>query len=249
MDLITDVSRLPGAGPLDGLSDAWHWSPNPRFNFFAALSEDKGHLFQVNVMDICDYDLVRALLTFARERTSEVTSSGRHLVPIEGFSHPGYSFDTMAAAPPGVHGYLVKEHPDLHSVAYAVFPGYRSEFSGTEDEEEAQARVRKMLRPTKLDREPVPFLKMRYDNTRTRSGSTGPHRGFATLPILLRELELLQEAPGSLVEWENRHADVWRAQWDGALHLQGSSAASRPVDLGTLLAFAEQTVTSDNYGL
>ncbi|MEU6965005.1 hypothetical protein [Streptomyces chrestomyceticus] len=242
MDLTEKISGLPGAAPLDGVSDAWHWSPNPRFNFFAALTEDGKHLFQVNVMDACDQDLVRALLRFAREHSREATAPGRFLVPITGFSHPGYGFDTLASVPPGVHGYLAREHPDLHAVAYAVFPGYRSEFSGAESEDEARVRVRKMLRPTTLGREPVPFLKMRYDNTRTKSRSTGSERGLATLPVLLQELALLQQAPGSFVEWENRHGDIWQARWDEGLRLQGPSVPDRPADSDGLLAFAEKTV-------
>ncbi|MFF2926908.1 hypothetical protein ACFVTP_31625 [Streptomyces celluloflavus] len=247
MDLTAKLSGLPGVAPLEGIPDAWHWSPNPRFNFFAALTGDGDQLFQINVMDTCDQDLVRALLRFAREHNAEATAPGRYLIPVDGFSHPGYEFDTMATAPPEVHGYLKMEHPELHSVAYAVFPGYRSEFSGSENEEEARTRVRKMLRPTRLDRSPVPFVKMRYHNTRTKSSSTGTDRGFTTLPVLMQELDLLQESPGSFVEWENRRSEVWQARWDDSLQVQGPSAADGPLAPRQLLTFAEKTVTSDHY--
>ncbi|GAU65926.1 hypothetical protein SSP35_02_02950 [Streptomyces sp. NBRC 110611] len=245
MNLTAKVSGIPGAAPFGSLLGAWHWSPNPRFNFFAALDRDGEHLLQVNVVDACDHDLVRALLEFAREHAAEVIAVGRPLTLLEGFRHPGHDFDGVAIAAPGIHGYLAREFPDLHSVAYAVFPGCHSEFSGTESEEEAQERVRKMLRTTELDRDPVPFLKIRYENTRTKSKSTGLDRGLATLPVLLQELQLLQDAPGSFVEWENRHGDIWRAQWDDGLRLHGPSVADRPTDPNALLPFAEQTITGD----
>jgi hypothetical protein len=57
---------------------------------------------------------------------------------------------------------------------WTLFPGCRCEFSGTETEEEAIHQFRLALQPTRLDRDRVPFLRMRYDNTRPRSHSTGP---------------------------------------------------------------------------
>ncbi|MFE1507006.1 hypothetical protein [Streptomyces sp. NPDC058726] len=54
-----------------------------------------------------------------------------------------------------------------------------------------------MLQPNKLDRTPVPFVKMRYDNTRTGSASKGDARGFAPLATLVRGLGLIEGASGS----------------------------------------------------
>ncbi|GAA2506711.1 hypothetical protein GCM10010406_49160 [Streptomyces thermolineatus] len=122
-----------------------------------------------------------------------------------------------------MHGYHARELPELGAVTFGVFPGHHCEFSWNESEEEAWGRFNKMLRPTRIDREPVPFLKMRYDNPRTRSRSEGPDRGLTTLPVLLRELGLLQDAPGGYVEWENRHGEVRRAEWDGTWQLQDAS--------------------------
>ncbi|MGC9437965.1 hypothetical protein [Streptomyces sp. WG5] len=82
-----------------------------------------------------------------------------------------------------VHGYHATEHPGLSVVTYAVFPAHASEISGRENEEETRGRFRKMLQPNKLDRAPVPFVKMRYYNTRTGRASKGDARGFAPRPL------------------------------------------------------------------
>ncbi|MFE0703048.1 hypothetical protein [Streptomyces sp. NPDC058872] len=69
---------------------------------------------------------------------------------------------------------------------------------------------------------------MKYDNTRTRGGSEGDLRGFTTPDVLLRELELLEGAPGSFVEYENRHGDVWRIEWNGSWVVDGKSQDHPP---------------------
>lgn len=242
MDLSATVSGFPNATPLEELTEAWRWSPNPMFHFTAALSTDRTRLLQVNVMGRYDQELVVSILKYARERVSPSVMNGHHLVPFDGFTHPGYEFDTIAIVPPAVHDYHANENPELHKLTLAAFPGSTCEFSGTESEEEAWGRFRKMLQPTKLDRESVPFLKMRYNNTKTKSGSRGSERGFTKLPILLRELELLQNAPGSFVEWENRHREVRNVEWDNGWILQLNSSSEQSVALGELLQIAEDSV-------
>ncbi|MFJ6573235.1 hypothetical protein ACIQNU_38080 [Streptomyces sp. NPDC091292] len=207
----TVLPALPGAAPVSGLASAWRWSPNPMFTFTAALSTDGRHNLQVNVRGPYDEGLVTALLAHARAHDSTFVGQGRPLVGIEGFAYAGTAFDTVGVAGADVHGYHATENPELAAVTYAVFPAYASEISGRENGEEAWGRFRKMLQPNKLDRTPVPFVKMRYDNTRTRSASKGDARGFAPLDTLVRELGLLDDASGSFVEWENRHGDIWRA--------------------------------------
>ncbi|MFC8937901.1 hypothetical protein ACFT1B_07160 [Streptomyces griseoincarnatus] len=107
------------------------------------------------------------------------TISSSPLVAVGGFQHDGTPFDTVGVAAAEVHGYHATENPELSAVTYAVFPAFTSEISGRENEEEAWGRFRKMLQPNKLDRTEVPFVKMRYHNTRTRSMSKGDARGFA----------------------------------------------------------------------
>lgn len=241
MDLTSTVSALPGATPIEGLPDAWHWS-RAVFNFAAVLTPGRDRVLQVNVMGRYDEGLARAILEFAREHSAELAAGDRPLIPVGGFSYPGWAFDTVVAVGPAVHDYHSHAHPELHKATLAVFPGYRNEFSGTETEDEAWERFRKMLQPTKLEREQVPFLKMRYANTRTQGGSKGPDRVLAPLSRLLRELPLLEGAPGSFVEWENRSGEISRAQWDTELTLSGPSG-QRAIGTDELLEFAGQSVT------
>ncbi|MFG2321008.1 hypothetical protein [Streptomyces sp. NPDC048568] len=236
------LSAMPGAAPVPGLASAWRWSPNPMFTFTAALSTDGGHNLQVNVRGRYDEALVTALLAHARAHDDTFVGQGRPLVAVGGFHHDGTQFDTVGVAAPEVHGYHAAENPELSAVTYAVFPAYASEISGSENEEEAWGRFRKMLQPNKLDRTEMPFVKMRYDNTRTQSMSKGDARGFAPLDTLVRELELLDGAPGSFVEWENRHGAVWRVDSTGDTLELTHDATQEPVIPGRLQAVARTSV-------
>ncbi|WP_121745755.1 hypothetical protein [Streptomyces sp. E2N166] len=236
------LPAMPGAAPVPGLASAWRWSPNPMFTFTAALSTDGRHNLQVNVRGPYDEALVTALLAHARAHDDTFVEQRRPLVAIGGFHHDGTEFDTVGVAAAEVHGYHATENPELSAVTYAVFPAYASEISGSENEEEAWGRFRKMLQPNKLDRAEVPFVKMRYDNTRTQSMSKGDARGFAPLDTLVRELELLDGAPGSFVEWENRHGAVWRVDSTGGGLELTRDATKEPVSPGQLQAVARTSV-------
>ncbi|MGW8630689.1 hypothetical protein [Streptomyces sp. NPDC055793] len=236
------LPAMPGAAPVPGLASAWRWSPNPMFTFTAALSTDGRHNLQVNVRGRYDEVLVTALLAHARAHDDTFVGKGRPLVAVGGFHHDGTRFETVGVAAPEVHGYHATENPELSALTYAVFPAYASEISCGENEEEAWGRFRKMLQPNKLDRTEVPFVKMRYGNTRTRSMTKGDARGFATLDTLVRELELLDGAPGSFVEWENRHGAVRRVNsTDDGLELMHATGRE-PVNPGRLEAVARTSV-------
>ncbi|MFD5735801.1 hypothetical protein ACFWIY_23670 [Streptomyces sioyaensis] len=240
MDLKTELSAQPGATPIDGLPDAWHWS-RAVFNFDAILTHEREYVLQLNVMGRYDEQLAHAILTFAHKHSAALADGARPLIPVGGFDHPGWDFDTVVAVRPAVHDYH-SQNPELHSATFAIFPGYQSEFSGNETEEETWQRFRKMLQPTKLDRECAPFVKMRYANTRTQSDSNSPERVLAPLSRLLRELPLLKDAPGSFVQWENRLGEVWNAEWVTDLTLSGP-AQQQVTDIDALAAFAERSVT------
>lgn len=240
MDLTAKVSGQPGAAPIEGLPDAWHWS-RVIFNFDAVLTQDREHALELRVMGRYDADLARAVLEFAREHSARIVASDRPLVALDGFACPGWEFDTVAAVSPDVHENHAQDDPELHKATYTLFPAYRCEFSGTETVDEAVHLFRLALQPTKLDREPVPFLRMRYDNTRTRSHSVGPDRGLAPLSVLLNELSLLDGAPGSWVEWENRVGSVLKAESGAALTLH-SASGDRKVTTDELLSLAERSV-------
>ncbi|WP_309030410.1 hypothetical protein [Streptomyces alfalfae] len=242
MDLTAKVSAQPDAAPIEDLPDAWHWS-RVIFNFDAILTPDRQHALEMRVMGRYDPALARAVLQFARKRSEQIVSSDRPLVVLGGFTCPGWLFDTVAAVGPSVHDNHAQDDPGLHQRTWTLFPGYRCEFSGTETEDEAVDLFRRTLQPTKLDRAPVPFVKMRYDNTRTKSRSVGPDRGLASLSVLLNELSLLDGAAGSWVEWENRLGTVLKAETGPTTGLSLSSATgTQKVTTEELLRLAEQSV-------
>jgi len=227
IDIAQEVARIAGVEPFPGLSSAWRWSPTPRFTFALALNRDGDAAFQVNALESFDEDLVRAVLEFSRLRGLDVLS--RHMpLNIElGFRHADYEFDAVATARPEVHGYHVGRNELLNEFVVVVFPAFRCEISGTESMDEALLRFKRALRPTLLKRDPSPYLRMRYDNTRTGAGSIGPGRGFTTVDVLLREMRLLEGAEGSFVECENVGGNVCRIGWHGDWVVQGDSGVER----------------------
>ncbi|WP_157437868.1 hypothetical protein [Actinoplanes subtropicus] len=231
IDFEKAVVGLPQAERFPGLSGAWRWFRAPRWYGALAVSEDGRIAFEMRGLDVFDEDLVRAVLAFAR---TERLFADRPLVTASGFRHEPFDFDVVAACPPDVHTYHQGENETLHAAVTAVFPAYACECSGSENMEDAKYRFTHMLQPTVLTRRPVPFLKMRFENTRTGGGSIGPKRGFTTLDVLRRELrELGADAPGSFVEFENSHGEVRRIEpLNGAWAVTGASVETvRPENL------------------
>lgn len=244
MDVGGTLAAMPRAAAFAGLPDAWAWSPNPRFHFTAALTTDKEHAVQSNVRDGYDADLVRAVLSFARDRSDEILADRRPLIPLLGFDAPGRDFDTVAVVAPAVHGHYAADNPELNAVVHMVFPGWHFEFAGTETVGEAKFRYShpQGLRASTLDREPLPYLKMRYDNTKTGAGSEGPDRGFTKPAVLMRELPLLEGTENSFVEFENFQGRVWRVEWAGTwVLIDGDDRRTRSLD--EVRAFAEAAIT------
>lgn len=192
-----------------------------RFVFSLAMDPDGRWAYQMNSLDVHDGGLTRAVLAFARHHQLGRGRDARPLTVRSGFSYGAYRFDAVAAASPTVHGYHHGRNEALNEVVSAVFPAYGCEFRGDENLEEAVLRFKRMLRPTLMSRLPVPYLRMRYENTRTGSGSVGTSRGFSTQDVLLRELGLLEGAHGSFVEFENSHGEVRRVEWDGSWLVNG----------------------------
>ncbi|MCM2422428.1 hypothetical protein [Streptomyces sp. RKAG293] len=241
MDIRAVVTGFRNVAPLPGLEDAWHWSPAPGINFAGALSADGARLLQTNSRGTFDNELAVAVLTFARAHEEEFFARNPHFGAVAGFAAPGgRGFDVVVGIMPEVHGFYRVEKPDLMQFVRLVFPAHSFEFSGTETVPEAVTRFNQ-LRMNQLDREPFPFLKMRYANTRSLGRSTNPGRGFATAAILQQELRAMDGGPGSFVEFENRHGKVWRVEWHGAWYLaewDTQDGEPREIALDELLAFA-----------
>jgi hypothetical protein len=124
-----------------------------------------------------------------------------------------------------------------------VFPGFRCEFSGTESQREAALRFDRMLDTADLRRPPSSFLKMRYDNPRTRGGSVGQQRGITDLDVLTRELRELAGSKGAFIEVENFRSQVRRIEWDGAVVLIWGKQR-RELTINEALRWAESLSTT-----
>ncbi|MER6046037.1 hypothetical protein [Streptomyces sp. NPDC001793] len=238
MDLTSKLADQPGAEPVPGVPDAWHWS-RMIFSFDAVVA--RGRVLEMRVMGEYDPALARAVLELARDRAEQVVGGERPLVVLDGLACPGWDFDAVAAVGPEVHEYHGQEDADLHKATVALFPAWRQEFSGTETLAEARHQFDRGLQPTRLRREVVPFLRMSYRNERTGSHSEGAERGLATLDVLRHELSLLPGSPGSHVEWENRLGAVFRAECAAELTVRGADGA-QPTTGDALVALAEQSV-------
>lgn len=245
MDLASTFSAIPEVTPLPDLSNAWHWPLAPGFDFAAALSQDRKHVFQCYALKSYDEGLARAILFFARERGADlIAPPERPLVAVEGFSHPGYKFDAMVAISPTIHTYH-EENPELLRVTRAVFPAYRCEFAGDEGEAETRYRYKRAagVPATKLKRKPHPYVKMRE---RTESGRVISKRGFVQLATLLHGLRTLENRPDRFVEFENYRHDVWRVEWDGSWVLTGQSTTDRRLGIDELLEFVKANLYGPN---
>ncbi|WP_326650380.1 hypothetical protein [Streptomyces sp. NBC_01750] len=192
MNIERAVAEIENVEDFSDLSMAWRWAPTSRFVFSLALALEGDRACQMNTLDAFDEGLVRAVIEFSRRHRLGRGQDASPLSVAPGFAYASYGFDAVAAVPPAVHGYHIGRNEALNEVVTAVFPAYQCEFSGNELIEETVYRFKRMLRPTVISRPPVPYLRMRYENSKTGGGSVGPYRGFATHDVLIRELGLLE---------------------------------------------------------
>jgi hypothetical protein len=240
MDIREVVSEFKNVAPLAGLADAWHWSPAPGINFAGALSADGARLLQLSTKPGFAEELARRTLEFAREHEQEMAARNPYMGTVEGFSAPdGFTFDAVVVLAPEVHGFYKVERPELMPHVRLAFPAYAQEFAGDETVEESVTRY-KAFRLNNVRRGPLPYLRMRYANTRGGM-STNPGRGFTDPATLERELRRMEGAGGSFVEFENRHHQVWHVVWQDGYRLSDGESpdpAAREFALDDLLAFA-----------
>jgi hypothetical protein len=246
VDLAATFAALPGAVPLDGVPDAWFWTHAPKFGHTAILSRDGKHAFQCYAHNSYDEGLARAVVTFAREHDDElIAAPERPLVVVEGFEHPGFGFDTVVAVSPTVHKYQA-DKPEVHEATRAVFPAYRCEFSGAETQDEAAYRYTRAAgaQPSRWDREPHPYLKMRH---RAASGREIPERGFINPSRIVKEFADLPGRADGFVEFENYERRVWLVTWQDDTYVvaaEGSEPGS--MDFDALVEFTKQALYGPN---
>ena len=243
------LKALPNIEPLDGLTDAWSWTETPTapsYSSALALTEDRSHVFECYAHDSYDEGLARAILEFARSRESDLLAPPDTLLVVaEGFSHESYRFDTVVSVSPKIHSFHLDDNPGVHEITRAVFPAYRCEFSGTENEEELAFRYKRAagVKPTSWDREPKPFLRMRY---RAVTGREQRERGFTGGKSVLRELAELPGRQNGFVEFENWQNRVWTATWqDGYVLTEGETEVGR-MDLDAITEFVKDALLEPN---
>ncbi|MCM2425377.1 hypothetical protein [Streptomyces sp. RKAG337] len=241
MDIREVVTGFRDAAPMAGLDDAWLWAPAPTLHFAGALSADGKRLLQLNARDSFDQDLAVATLAFARAHEEELVARNPRFGALDGFAAPGgFRFDSVVFIAPEVHEFYGYDRPELTPFVRLAYPAYASEFAGDETLVEALTRF-SVMRLNDFGRDPLPFLKMRFANTRTLGRSTNKGRGFTDPRNLESELRALDGSAGSFVEFENRHRHVWRVEWHDRYYVavwDTQDGEPREIALDELLAFA-----------
>jgi hypothetical protein len=232
-------AEMPNVEPLAGLPNAWHWASAPGFDSAAALAADGERAFRLYALDSYDEGLVTAALSFARDHHGELAVLGKPLTLAEGFTHPGFGFDMVAAKGPGLHEYH-QEDPLVHAATWAVCPAFRCEFSGTENADEVHYRWLRAagVTPSRLKREPRPYVKIRY---KAPAGRVQEKAGFVTPSFLSYELPALENTD-RFIEFENYQNRIWRVEWDGTWILIDEGGEHRALGIDELLEFARATI-------
>jgi hypothetical protein len=243
VDLAETFSAMPNATRLGDLPGAWHWSDAPGFDMSAVVSADGKHAFQAYALDSFDEGLAISILSFAKDHSADlIAAPERPLVLAEGFAHPGYAFDAVVAVGPAIHRYY-PEDAQLQLAIRALIPAFRCEFTGDEDEADAEYRYSRAagVPGTRWGREPRPFLKMRF---RGDDGRLPAERGFARPKLLVSWITRHEGNAELFVEVENYRHDVYTVEWADTWTLTAPGSAPRPVTLDDLF----ETLKSASYG-
>lgn len=243
MSLTEAFSAMPNVTGLGDLPDAWHWSNAPGLDTSAVLSADGKHAFQAHARDSFDEGFAVALLSFAREHSAELIDPMEPpLVLAEGFAHPGYAFDTVAAIGPAVHG-LFPHDAEARSAVRAVVPAFRCEFAGDEDKAETAYLYNRAagVPGTKWGRQPRPFLKVRF---RGDNGRLPAERAFFMARTLVSWTTGHEGDPNLFVEFENYRREVYTVEWTDTWTITAPGATPRETTREDLL----DTVKAALYG-
>ena len=226
MSVAETIAQTPAAVALPGLDQAWRWAGhNNRFQNAATPANDGAHILQTYTLDSYDEPVVRDVLAHARTHAADLSPESPPLQILPGFATLGRNFDVVVLVSPAVHSAYVDERQELQPITFLAFPAYDGEHSGRETAAEAQLRTlsSRGILLANLNRMPNTYVKLRYNNATTRARTIGDSRGFSTLQTLARELELLEDSPGSFVEFENRQGQVWQVEWYGYWSVTGAS--------------------------
>ncbi|GIG70247.1 hypothetical protein [Phytomonospora endophytica] len=205
VDIAGKIAEIEDVAPFPDLEKVWYWSIGGGwFTYTVALSSDGRSVFQMTCRDTYPAALVRDVLSFARHNESALLAAAP-MAHVEGFDVAGHGFDSVGAVIPAV-AEANKDRPEISAVTYLVFPGWRNEFSGAETEPEAYSRLR-MLDAANPKREPMPFLKMRFDNG--HSHTVGDERLLTKPDFFFDELAAMAEGSRkSFIEAENFRGEL-----------------------------------------
>lgn len=223
MSILTELNQTAEVTPLAGIEDAWTWSVgNGWFHYALTLSTDGSQAFQLNCNKGWTTDRAVAVLDFVR-RNEQRSLAAAPFAVLPGFALPGKNFDCVAVVLPTVAQMYLSKDPLLAKSVYAVFPAWRCEFSGDEDEAEASRRYKRVLETADWDRGPEPFLRWRYVKASGQQVSLpGDRRGLAGRSELATLLKIQRGAARGFVELENFRGQVHRIDWrDGRTVLRG----------------------------
>lgn len=244
-------SEVVDLRPLAGLAGAWTWTgPNDRFRMAAVPAADGAHSFEICTLDSWNEELARAVLAFALQHSAALVQPERLFTPVAAFQPPapGFTFDTVASVGSGVSSYPHDDVPELTEATVPVFPAWSFEFSELLTRAEAEYLVTRAsgLRKTYLDREPLPFHRMRFINSKMRNRTLGNGRKLTDRGVLAHNLtELAGTDASSFVEFENRFGAVWTVTWrDDGWHVAGDDRRERIFDLDGMLDFARDALRS-----
>lgn len=200
MDVIESLRTLRAAQPVAEAPDVWEWQFARRLHFMATTTADGAACLTTSSTDEHDPALSLAVLRFAREHGTAVTGADPVAV-VPGFTCAGYDFDVVVAARPSIHRLNAAVSPELHQLTYAVYPAYRCEFSGTEDEAEAWIRWSRIVPLVQIRRGPKPVLKVWFELHPRGPRAFGEEGGYADLETLVGLIGDLQD--GGFLEFEN----------------------------------------------
>ena len=120
-----------------------------------------------------------------------------------------------------------------------MFPSYHCEYSGNETPKELTLRNAKLVDPANLQRDPIPVVRLRYSNTRTKGRTLGDKRGLDNSAVLFGEIKKLANSAGSFVEFENYLGQTRMVTWDQRYLLWDKDKAQQ-IALDALLDWVKQ---------
>jgi hypothetical protein len=202
----------------------------PAHSFVTVIAPvlDGRNFLLLTARDIFDEKLAKRVIEFVSERQTLLDLSITIRI-LEGFCHPGYSFDTVVVLGPEAHRKFQVENKSLHARSFEVFPAFRCEFTGSESADLID-EVRHVCVDT-LDwkRSPSPQVYIRFQNARTKAGTIGAKWVLTKIDPIFHELQVLTDHAGSFVELMNYKGQTCRLIVKGENYLANSPQADHDV--------------------